>query len=156
MSNLEAPFLPEEVEKIIKSMPLDKAPGPDGFTGRFYATCWQIIKVDFMRALDQFFGGDMRGLAAINRAVVTLLPKKEGAVDLKDFRLGPSRYSTRSWRQDLRTSFRSWWVTIKVPSCGAVLYMTTSCLFSVHQGDSTLSETQRSYSNLIYPRLLIR
>jgi hypothetical protein len=65
---------------------MDKAPGPDGFTGRFYATCWHIIKEDFMRALDQFYAGDMRGMAAINKALVTLLPKKAGAVDVRDFR----------------------------------------------------------------------
>lgn len=46
--HLEVPFSEEEVEKTIKSMPLDKAPGPNGFTGRFYTTCWQIIKHDFM------------------------------------------------------------------------------------------------------------
>lgn len=39
LAHLEAPFCYEEVEKIIKGMPTDKAPGPDGFTGRFYASC---------------------------------------------------------------------------------------------------------------------
>lgn len=48
LSSLERPFGEEEVEKIVKSMPLDKAPGPDGFTGRFYASCWHIIKGDFL------------------------------------------------------------------------------------------------------------
>lgn len=76
----------EEVEKAIKVMPLDKASAPDGFTGRLYASCWQIVKTDFMRALDQFHQGDMRGLAVINKALVSLLPKREGALDIKDFR----------------------------------------------------------------------
>jgi hypothetical protein len=70
------------VAKAIKSMPPDKAPEPDGFTGRFYATCWDIIRADFMRALDCFFRGDMRGLHAINKALFTLLPKKDGAMEL--------------------------------------------------------------------------
>ena len=51
LAHLERPFTEEEVEGVIKSMPRDKAPGPDGFTGRFYATCWSIIKEDFMRAM---------------------------------------------------------------------------------------------------------
>lgn len=65
---------------------MDKAPGPDGFTGRFFATCWEVIKDDLMRALDCFYRGDMRGLPAINKAIVSLLPKMEGALDIKDFR----------------------------------------------------------------------
>lgn len=86
LAHLEAPFTMEEVEKTIKAMPLDKAPGPDGFTGRFYVVCWQTIREDFMRALEHFHKGDMRGLAAINKAVVSLLPKKDGVVDIKDYR----------------------------------------------------------------------
>lgn len=86
LSHLDRPFTKEEVEGVIKSMPRDKAPGPDGFTGRFYATCWSIIKEDFMRAMDCFYKGDMRGLSAINKSLVSLLPKKEGALEVSDFR----------------------------------------------------------------------
>lgn len=86
LSHLELPFTEGEVEKIVKAMPLDKAPGPDGFTGRFYASCWDIIKHDFMRALHLFYHGDMRGLPAINKDLISLLPKVDGAVDIRDFR----------------------------------------------------------------------
>lgn len=86
LAHLECPFTVEEVEKIVKAMPLDKAPGLDGFTGRFFASCWHIIKIDFMKALEVFYRGDMQGLPAINKAIVSLLPKVDGAVDLKDFR----------------------------------------------------------------------
>src|SRR4051812_29558076 len=67
-------------------MPLDKASGPDGFTGRFFLVCWHIIKQDFMQALDQFHAGDMRGLATFNKALLTFLPKWDGAEDVKDYR----------------------------------------------------------------------
>lgn len=86
LTHLDQPFTEEEVEKIVKTMPMDKAPGPDGFTGRFFAFCWPIIKDDLMRALHTFHHGDMRGLHAINKAIVALLPKKDGAVDMRDFR----------------------------------------------------------------------
>jgi hypothetical protein len=39
LTDLEAPFTEEEVWKTIKSLPADKAPGPDGFTGKFYHVC---------------------------------------------------------------------------------------------------------------------
>jgi hypothetical protein len=40
-----------EVCNTIQSLPSDKAPGPDGFTGRFYKACWPIIKEDIMAAV---------------------------------------------------------------------------------------------------------
>ena len=51
LSVLEEPFSEEEVWTTVKNMPLDQAPGPDGFTGRFYKTYWNIIKDDIMLAL---------------------------------------------------------------------------------------------------------
>ena len=45
LSSLDAPFT-EDVWVTIKDMPLDKAPGLDGFTGRFYKSCWNNIKGD--------------------------------------------------------------------------------------------------------------
>ena len=35
LSMLEVPFMQEEVKNMINSMPSDKAPGPNGFTGTF-------------------------------------------------------------------------------------------------------------------------
>ena len=75
LSRLEDPFTVEEVEKIVKNMPMDKVLGPVGFTGRFYASCWHVIKGDLMRALQAFYHGDMRGPPTINKAIVALLPK---------------------------------------------------------------------------------
>ncbi|XP_073363287.1 uncharacterized protein [Aegilops tauschii subsp. strangulata] len=61
LSHLELPFTEEELEKVVKLLPPDKAPGPDGFTNRLYACCWSIIKLDLLRALDAFYRGDTRG-----------------------------------------------------------------------------------------------
>lgn len=51
LSHLEQLFTVDEVESAIKAMPPDKASGPDGFACRFYATCWSIIKDDFMAVM---------------------------------------------------------------------------------------------------------
>lgn len=51
LGDLELVFSMEEVWSVVKDLPLDKAPGPDGFTGRFYKVCWDIIKEDMMGAL---------------------------------------------------------------------------------------------------------
>ena len=39
LDHLEAPFSEEEVWEAVKSQALDKAPGPDGFSGLFYVAC---------------------------------------------------------------------------------------------------------------------
>ncbi|WVZ53711.1 LOW QUALITY PROTEIN: hypothetical protein U9M48_004616, partial [Paspalum notatum var. saurae] len=54
LSCLEVTFTEQEVWATIKNMPLDKAPGPDGFTGRFYKCCWQVIKDDVMAVLSLY------------------------------------------------------------------------------------------------------
>jgi hypothetical protein len=35
LDHLDDPFTPEEIATVIKDMPIDKAPGPDGFNGFF-------------------------------------------------------------------------------------------------------------------------
>ena len=51
LTDLDSPFSEEEVWKTICSLPSNKAPGPDGFTGKFYKVCWPIIKTDIMAAI---------------------------------------------------------------------------------------------------------
>ena len=43
---LTAPFTTEEIDQVVKSMSVDKAPGPDRFNGQFLKSCWHIIKRD--------------------------------------------------------------------------------------------------------------
>jgi mannosylglycoprotein endo-beta-mannosidase len=85
LSELEVPFM-EEVWDVIRSQELDKAPGPDGFPGRFYTLCWPIIKADVMEAFHTLWRGDSRGLHVANQALIALLPKRADAVEVKDFR----------------------------------------------------------------------
>ena len=83
---LDAPISEDEVWETIKTLPKDKALGPDGYTGRFYKECWSIIKADVMAVIITLQQGNARGLGLLNAAYITLIPKKADAVLAKDFR----------------------------------------------------------------------
>jgi mannosylglycoprotein endo-beta-mannosidase len=86
LTSLGDPFSEEEVHKAVNLMPSDKAPGTDGFTGAFFKKCWEHIKVDVMNAIGGFGELHAHGLHWLNSANIVLLPKKEGAEDISDFR----------------------------------------------------------------------
>jgi hypothetical protein len=68
LSTLDQPISEEEVWDSVKSMSADRAPGPDGYTGQFYKSCWNIIKADFMAAIMTLFQGDDMKLWLLNSA----------------------------------------------------------------------------------------
>jgi len=86
LTDLELPFSEDEVWNTIKHLPPDKAPGPDGYTGRFYKICWPVIKPDLMAAISAVQRGNFRNMQLLNSALLTLLPKKDDASSVKDFR----------------------------------------------------------------------
>lgn len=53
MEDLEFPITDTELSNTIKELPSQRAPGPDGFIGAFYKSCWGIIKNDLL-------GGDTK------------------------------------------------------------------------------------------------
>jgi hypothetical protein len=79
-------FGADVVWAAIKSMPGDRAPGPDGFTATFYKTAWPVIQDELMEAIGAFNNGNTRALGRLNNALVVLLPKKPGASSPADFR----------------------------------------------------------------------
>jgi hypothetical protein len=64
----------------------DKAPGPNGFTGAFYKACWGIVKPEIMHVLHSFHTLRAAHLHWINSANIALIPKKDGAEDISDYR----------------------------------------------------------------------
>jgi hypothetical protein len=86
LHHLGDPFSEEEVKLAINHLPSDKAPGPDGFTGAFFKSCWEIIKVDLMRVIDLFGELHAENFHWLNSANIVLLPKKEGAKEVSDYR----------------------------------------------------------------------
>jgi hypothetical protein len=85
LSDIDGEFTVEEVWNAIKGMPLDKCPGPEGFLGRFFVVCWDIIKVDIMDVFNSLSCLDSRGFGAVNSALITLFPKRPGAQEVKEF-----------------------------------------------------------------------
>lgn len=79
-------FSEDEVWRTIQEMPIDKAPGPDGFTGLFYRFAWPIIKNDIMRAFHALWSLDARSLYLVNQAYMVLLRKKDDAALVGDYR----------------------------------------------------------------------
>jgi hypothetical protein len=66
--------------------PSEKAPDPDGFIGLFYKTCWEVIKDDLMRALNQLFSLRANTWNLLNSANVALIPKKTDPTTIGDYR----------------------------------------------------------------------
>lgn len=47
LDELIKPFENDEMDLIVKNMPIDKALGPDGFNGLLFKKCWPIICKEF-------------------------------------------------------------------------------------------------------------
>jgi hypothetical protein len=75
----------DEITIALKGIGNDKAPGIDGFGAYFYKKAWQIIKLDVIAAVQDFFSNN-RMYRAVNCSLVTLIPKHNGAKEIKDYR----------------------------------------------------------------------
>ena len=86
LEDLDTPFTEEELLNTIRSLPSEKAPGPDGFIGVFYKKCWEIIKDDFYVAILGFYNHRTAKMSLFNEANIVLLPKKQDARTLNEYR----------------------------------------------------------------------
>ncbi|KAM0835449.1 hypothetical protein ACQ4PT_062915 [Festuca glaucescens] len=86
LAGLEAHFGEEEVWATIKTMTSNKSLGPDGFSWEFYKCCWAVITVDVLTALNAIFQGKDQFFDGLNTAFITLIPKKDLAAEMKDYR----------------------------------------------------------------------
>jgi len=76
---------PEEVKKVVFELSSDSACGPDGFSGAFFQTCWEIIKVDITKLVRAFFCGHELPKFITHKNLV-LIPQKEKARKFIDMR----------------------------------------------------------------------
>ena len=85
LEELSVPFTHEEIDGVVKEMPPDRAPGPDGFNGCFLKTCWQIIKHDFYKLREDFYEGGL-DIESLNARFITLIPKIHVPETANDYR----------------------------------------------------------------------
>jgi hypothetical protein len=83
LAPLGDPFSVEEVRNAINQIPSDKAPGPDGFTGGFLKKSVDTIKGDAMKVIESFGDLHVYGFHWLNSTNMALLPKKEGAEEVR-------------------------------------------------------------------------
>ncbi|GKD22873.1 RNA-directed DNA polymerase, eukaryota, reverse transcriptase zinc-binding domain protein, partial [Tanacetum coccineum] len=75
----------EEIKKALFDIDDNKAPGPDGFTSKFYKKAWDIVKDDFCNAIKEFFNSG-KMLAEINATLISLVPESMTPQKVSDFR----------------------------------------------------------------------
>ncbi|RVX09662.1 F-box protein [Vitis vinifera] len=84
-SSLEVEFSEEEIYAALSSCCGDKAPGPDGFTMAFWLFCWDVVKSEILELFREFHLHETFQ-RSLNSTFLLLIPKKEGAEDLREFR----------------------------------------------------------------------
>jgi hypothetical protein len=85
LSSLQEPIIEAKIDRVIKALPFDKSPGPDGFNNEFLKKCWHIIKQDFYNLGTTFFMNNIF-LRSINGSFITPIPKVDGPLRVTDFR----------------------------------------------------------------------
>ena len=63
----------------------DKAPGPDGFSLAFFHHCWGVVKRDVLTMFEEFYLHS-KFEKSLNATFIALIPKKNGAFNIRDFR----------------------------------------------------------------------
>jgi len=73
-ARLAAMPLFDEIKDASFSMNADGAPGPDGFAGHFYQHFWDIVYVDVVSSVQEFFYTGIL-ILNINSNILVLIPK---------------------------------------------------------------------------------
>ena len=85
IDHLNAPFTNKEIrDACFSSKPL-KSPGSDGTPPIFFQKNWNIVSPDVMKSVQSFLDSGFM-LKEQNKNFITLIPKKDGPHEVKDFR----------------------------------------------------------------------
>jgi len=85
LQQLEVDFSQQEIDKVVRNLPNNKSPGPDGFTNEFLKASWGIIKEDFYNICHAFQNNSCC-VQSINSSYITLIPKIPNPKLVSDFR----------------------------------------------------------------------
>ncbi|KAJ9547121.1 hypothetical protein OSB04_019664 [Centaurea solstitialis] len=79
------PILDEEIKWAVFNIGNDKAPGPDGYSSKFFKSAWSVIGKDVLIAVHNFFYSG-RLLSELNHTLLCFIPKVPNATRVTDFR----------------------------------------------------------------------
>lgn len=80
----ETPSL-EEIKQVVFGLKREASAGPDGYTTHFYQACWDIIKVDLLEAIEDYFQGSPLPLG-FTATSLALIPKSSSPSSWSDYR----------------------------------------------------------------------
>ena len=75
----------EEIKAAVFDIDDDKAPGPDGYSSKFFKAAWVIVGEDFCKAVKEFFC-KKKILKEINATAIALVPKVQTPGRVGDYR----------------------------------------------------------------------
>ena len=83
LENINRPITGNAIETVIKNLPTNKSPGPDGFTGKFYQTFREELTPILLKLFQNIAeGGTLPN--SFYEATITLIPKPVKDVTKKE------------------------------------------------------------------------
>ena len=83
IENMNRPITSIEIETVIKNLPTNKSPEPDGFTGEFYQTFREELTPILLKLFQNLAeGGTLPN--SFYKTTITLIPKPEKDATMKE------------------------------------------------------------------------